>query len=509
MALWQELVTTAILGTERRAPSLQPGGDALSELVSRLDQSDPEAALLGAAAATALHRAAGQLPISGVAPTAEPCGPEDAPRCSAMSGHHLGLMLRGEYREVLPEWLGAVAAAGKRAREERLPGLLELGRTQAELREAILAVLGRRGLWLAGQSPDWTWVTGVTDEGIWETGDRAARRWFVATLRRDDAHRARELVAATWADETPEDRAAFLGSFEVGLSMGDEAFLESALDDSRKEVRQVAADMLARLPASRLCGRMVERLGPLLSYSMPERRGLLASVFGRQGSIEVSLPDECDKALQRDGIERRPPSGWGEKAWWLAQMIGAVPPEHWLETWQTSPEDLIALANQSEWKASLFEGWRQATLRHGDARWAEALLIARIAKTTDLDPSGLAMLLPADKRETIVLTSLETGSGHSGEQGLGLQLLVECRHPWSEALTRGVLAQLERRSPQAEWVWREAMRRSTLFMAPTLAEAVETTLAAVVAKDEGWGRVADDCTMLLRFRHDMLEEIAR
>jgi len=53
------------------------------------------------------------------------------------------------------------------------------------------------------------------------------------------------------------------------------------------------------------------------------------------------------------------------------------------------------------------------------------------------------------------------------------------------------------------------MRRSTLFMAPTLAEAVETTLAAVVAKDEGWGRVADDCTMLLRFRHDMLEEIAR
>ena len=44
--------------------------------------------------------------------------------------------------------------------------------------------------------------------------------------------------------------------------MDDEPFLESALDDRSREVRQQAADLLTRLPDSRLALRMAERAGP-------------------------------------------------------------------------------------------------------------------------------------------------------------------------------------------------------------------------------------------------------
>ena len=54
--LWQELVATALLGTERRAVPLPPPGDALGDLLAPLDGTDPERALLGAAAALSLYQ---------------------------------------------------------------------------------------------------------------------------------------------------------------------------------------------------------------------------------------------------------------------------------------------------------------------------------------------------------------------------------------------------------------------------------------------------------------------
>src|SRR5262249_7482507 len=154
----------------------------------------------------------------------------------------------------------------KRAPEELLPSLFELGRMRGELRETILPVLGARGRWLAAQNPGWEYAAGKSDETVWETGSREQRLAFLAGLRKRGAAQARELLASTWAQESPKDRADFLAALENGLSLDDEAFLESALDDRRKEVRRAAADLLARLPESGLCQRMFERARPLLTF---------------------------------------------------------------------------------------------------------------------------------------------------------------------------------------------------------------------------------------------------
>ena len=68
-------------------------------------------------------------------------------------------MLGGTHRALLPEWLAALASAGRRAPAALLPDLLELGRTHADLRAAILPALDRRGRWLAAQNPDWSYAS--------------------------------------------------------------------------------------------------------------------------------------------------------------------------------------------------------------------------------------------------------------------------------------------------------------------------------------------------------------
>ena len=59
---WQDLVTCALLGTERQALEWSAGDDALGQLLSRLDADDREGALLRAAGVMTLWRRAGQLP---------------------------------------------------------------------------------------------------------------------------------------------------------------------------------------------------------------------------------------------------------------------------------------------------------------------------------------------------------------------------------------------------------------------------------------------------------------
>src|SRR5258706_42495 len=75
-------------------------------------------------------------------------------RCSAS-----GMARRCCPLALVPEWLGALSSAGRRAPAALLPDLLELGRTQADLRAAILPALDRRGGWLAAQNPDWSYAS--------------------------------------------------------------------------------------------------------------------------------------------------------------------------------------------------------------------------------------------------------------------------------------------------------------------------------------------------------------
>lgn len=277
-ALWQALVARALVGAEQQAGGLPDPGGRLGALMAALDRADAEGALLGAAAAVALQRRAGHLPAPGPARPVAPCPPDEAALCPPRAAEHLGAMLSGLHRAALPEWLGALAASGRLAPPAHLPALLALGRGQAELRPLILPLLGRRGRWLAALNPEWDYAAteamgeaagpgGLAPEALlarWETGSRLARHTLLQQLRAGDPAAALALVESSWHAERADERAAMLEALGAGLSMADEPFLEAALDDRSAGVRAAAADLLARLPASRLAARMAARAAPLL-----------------------------------------------------------------------------------------------------------------------------------------------------------------------------------------------------------------------------------------------------
>lgn len=499
---WSGLVRAALLGTDRTeavADTAMAGEPRLGALVAGLAGRAPEARLLNAAAALAQYRRVGELP--GVATEAAPAPAVADPkrRCPAGAAAHLRLMLEGAHREALTEWLRRLVANGFVVAPEDLPRLLDAWRYQPVPRDLIVAAAGERGRWMASQNPSWRYaVSSPDDEDTWETGTTEARLALLHRLRARNPAAALERLRSTWATEPPTQRALFLAALEIGLSMEDEAFLEEALDDRRKEVRGIAASLLVRLPASRLVARMTERALPLVKIPRAGG-GRVARLLGRT-RIEVELPAACDAAMVRDGIEPKPPRGTGERAWWLGQLLAAVPPSVWSGGADLTPEQCIAAAGRTEWRELLLRAWSTAAARTKDAEWAEALLAVWAGGERAVEPGPLAAALPPERLEVVVTGLVDAADGDVSAAEPGLALAAEASHAWSAALTRTVMRRLAHLPATTDYAVRALLAHLALRMHP--ATAVDEAAALGQSARGAW-------VDLLHHRHAMLEALER
>ena len=424
MSAWKDHVTAALIGMEsggsQATPALPAELDgALAVATSTLS---PEAAFLTRAGAMAWWRRAGYRPPVSAEPPPLPCSPDTAPLVSDTSSGHLRLMLGGFHAEVLPEWLGEVARYGRLITPELLPPLLEWVRTAKAERPLVLAAGGARVRWLAACHPAWDFAA-AADPTHWETGSREQRVSILRGWRAADPLKGLEKLVEVWASEPADMRTAFLAVLETGLGPADEPFLERALDDRSKEVRQAAANLLARLPGSAFVARMVARANPILIY---KRGGLL-----RKASLEIALPEPPDAAGTRDGLDPKKASGtgraFGEKANLLAQIFGAVPPSHWTTICREEPATLVAAVRKHNFARAVLTGWSRAAWRHRDAAWAAALLetSADLQAPPDLVPPGVLLgVLSEEARVRRLAAGIRGGTLGKSEDWQELHQLV-------------------------------------------------------------------------------------
>ncbi len=504
MSLWLEIITTAVIGVERQPPSFSASSaspDALKHLLDQFNHLSPENALLSAAAAVALYESCGRLAVLDSAPLPKASEPEELPVCSSQAAQRLLLTLFGEHRALLPEWLAALAAANQCVPPVYLPMLLEQGKRSLTLRDAIVAVIGRRGRWLAGQNNDWKYASVIPEqlEEDWHTGSFDGRLTFLRRLRASDPAQARELARSTWKEDSPDHRGGFLAAFEINLSLEDESFLELALADRSKGVRREAARMLATLPESRFCQKLIARTQPLLS--LKKKRG--------KNLIEVILPESTEEEMAGFGIHPKPASysQMGEKAWWLKQLVSLAPPSTWTQSLGETADELIqAVLATEEWRTLLLEAFGLAAKLHQDRDWIEALFANQKRKGFNLNLSALLQSLPAEMREAFALKMLRGGQDADA-------VLKSCSYPWGGILSLTALGSLLQSIRQNQvgdqWHWASLLSHMAIhFNAEQIPEAV-AQVSAAIQKQARPPKCLDDFVATLQFRQEMLKEINR
>jgi hypothetical protein len=432
--------------------------------------------------------------------------------CTPAATELLRRIVQGEHAPLLGEWLALAAHHGTRAPADALPELLDLGRRESGLRSLILAVGGTRATWLAAQNQDWSFaIAGASPDALvatWETGAGPARLAALQQLRLLDAERARAVLETSWSQESAAERGAFVATLAHGLSAADEPFLERALDDRRKEVRQQAATLLARLPTSALVARMVDRAMALLSLGK-------AGLLGRT-RIDVTLPAAADPALIRDGVDPKPPPATGERAWWLSQILAAVPPSTWTSAWSLEPTAVLRATEGHDWREPVVAGWLAATERHRDPAWAEALWANERAARLDPkwrapSPERVFTTIAAPGRVDVELRR-SIGAGRDVLRGHHpvLAALLEWPHEWSDALARSVARRLKEyagadRVPLAGEPGVRALLERCAHAVPASAIGAFTDGWPETDSDlwRTWAPTIDALAAVLRFRNDV------
>ncbi|MEJ1197092.1 MULTISPECIES: DUF5691 domain-containing protein [unclassified Streptomyces] len=523
--VWEELVTSALLGTDRRTPpGCEPGPRA-------------PAALLDAAAAETVRRRAGLCPAR-AARRPEPAPEDPRPPLPAAAAHRLTMLLtdrpgtagggrRGtapDLMELLPQWLATANARGFAAPPQAVPALLDAARGRTDLRPAALTFAGPRALWLARLNPDWRFALRATPGGctalpgpeatervrrLWEEGLFAERVALLASLRARDPATARELLASTWATERAEDRLMFLDSLRTGLEQADEPFLEQALADRSRNVRATAAELLSALPDSALAARMAARAVTCVSLD----RALSPP------AIVVEAPHECDAGMERDGVVAKPPSGRGERSWWFGQLVEAAP----LGTWSArlggrTPEEIAALPVTDDWRSDLHAAWCRAAVRQRNGAWARALLGAPTAP----EAGGPGAVSLAERAK--LLGTLDAGeraewvAGFIATHGLSeaFQLLGMCGVPWAPPLGRAVVDALNiaRDAGSYPWSFSGVMGLAERCLDPSEAGRLDGLLAIPDEPEDAspgaggyWAEAFQRLVRTLRLRAAMAEEL--
>ena len=486
---WDDVVATALVGTDRR-----PGEDAT--------------ALLDVAAVFAVARRAGAPPVPDLpsppgvpADPVPPAGPAAAERLSLLLDNGLTFD-PGTRAELVGEWLASAVERGIRVPGEQLPVLFEAARRERELRDLVLAAGGARAGWLAAQRADWRFLTGrpadAASPDAWELGGIGQRVRYLVAARQADPAAARDLLVIGWADEIPEDRAALLRALRPGLSTADEEFLEACLDDRRKEVRDVALDLLAVLPGSAYLARMTERAERCLWRP------------GQHRVLAVAPPEECDRAMRRDGIAPKAPAGVGEKAWWLEEILARTP----LSTWGDDPAGFLALPVADGWGDVVLRGLARAAATQDDPAWAGPLIDALwAAHGPQGRPDDMLLIeslyaaLPVDEVVDRAVQALRPGGQLPGVD----HLLELTPRPWPPRLADAVFAALDQlvSRPVPSWRTAELCQLAAVRLPVDAAPRADAFAAAHagLAPNHPVRRAADTLAGTLRFRHDMLEEL--
>jgi hypothetical protein len=148
---WDELVTAALLGTDRRDPPELPPGP-LADTVADAVRPTPQGRLLAAVAATTVARRSGVTPLPRL-PALQPPEPDARPLLPPAAVERWQAIVSA-WPLLEAEWLAVAAASGWRPAADVLVGLLRRHRRSRVLAEAVLGWGGALAAWLVDHVPD-------------------------------------------------------------------------------------------------------------------------------------------------------------------------------------------------------------------------------------------------------------------------------------------------------------------------------------------------------------------
>jgi hypothetical protein len=417
MQTWDQIINTALLGTDKRtlaASDLPPELAAAAALVQN-NTTDKEEQFLQIAALAFNYRQCGVLPLQKEGITVSKAAVEEKQYGSPLAIQTLKDILESESNSLLQFWLQQCDAKGRIVTPELVPALLTIGIQQKKLQNLIVSCCGRRGDWLSRFNPEWNFSTAASNEELWQTGSPEQRKAVLEQLRKEDPAMARNWIQQTWAQEDAGTKVEWLMILAINIGEDDIEFLESLAKEKSKKVKDVALWLLKQIPDSPI----VQQYQQVLQKTI---------TLGKNG-LQIRLPAGLDENLfKTTGLDKLSNNkDLTDEEYIIYQLVQAVPPTFWETRLNSEPDIIIRSMQKDASGKKLLPALVQAVVAFKDQRWATAFMQNSHVFYIDIIP-----LLPVKEQEFYSIKFMDQFSENIIEHA------IKREDTWSIDLTRAI-----------------------------------------------------------------------
>jgi len=427
MEFWNNIIDTALLGTDKKDLVAAELSSALTEVYKQIytnEVLDKEEKFLQMAAVAFNFRQCGVAPLIKEEVVIKAAVQEEKPYCNPLAVQVLKDILEEQSHSLLKCWLQHCSAKEQTVIPELIPALLQVGVSQQYLRALVIACCGKRGEWLSQFNTDWQFYNPESDEVIWQNGTSEQRKKVLQQLRTTEPLKASAWLQQTWLSENANTKAGLLKQLATNLSAEDVAWLEDVLEEKSQKVKEVALALLKRLSTSAVVINYWNILQK--SITLKKEKALLGLRSETTLQIRLSSPDE---SIFKTGIEKLSNiNAFTDEECIIYQLIAAVPPQNWEAHFNSTPKEIIVLFQKEKWTQKFLPAFTKATVQFNNKEWAATFL----QHGDELFSSSLISILSEQEQDEYTIKYFEK------EPSTLIQLATRRAAEWSIELTKTI-----------------------------------------------------------------------
>ena len=449
--MWNELIKTALLGTEKLPlqESIMP--QAIKNILDKTANDDAEGKFLKATALVWTYTQAGQSPMQVILPEIAPAPTETQQFLSQEANIILKTLLNTDnFNPYLFEFFLDKCLENQWViPENKLVEVLSM--TDKNLQTKTKQVIGKRGLWLSQFNQAWQWLDAenISENEIWEEGKSSERRTFFANLRAKNPQKAIEILEASWQQASAKDRKDFINLLESNLSNADEPFLNAVADElaQSKTPKPVTLETLQAINLLRLKipnSIFGQQIFDKIATYIQQKKGIL----GIGASLKLALPKDEDsfwngtQMNQNFGFDKLSSAkGVSDAEYWFGELLRHLNPSFWINYFggdiPKALSFLLSADGMTKQNKSLYIYQFSEALQWADTPIIQLFFREAKDQIKDTRWKNLVKRLPITQQENIIQKYISVDF-----QTLNANLLENTQEEWSQEFSRFIIKAL-------------------------------------------------------------------
>jgi Family of unknown function (DUF5691) len=344
MNTWQNLKSTALLGTDKMPFEAKILPESLQKVLEKAPKNDPEGYFLKAAALSYTYQKAGQSPARATLPEINKISEETQTVCPPQAVEVWRNILDEEYfNPYLFEYLTDVCIQKNWIIPQNLIVNI-LNKTSKKNLPNVYQILGERGKWLAQFNNKWQYYQPTSLDTAWLEGKNAERFEVLKQIRTDNPERSLEMLKSVWESESGRDRRLFLEVFEFNRNKNDEDFIYAVYKDIlqqkdndkgiKAEIKSKCVELLLSIENSELSISIWEQK---VKHYFQIKEKKLFGIFKSERAVIFSPPANFNFLLDVNLMEkqlglpkRENDYVHNDTTYWVNYLMGFINPNKWI-----------------------------------------------------------------------------------------------------------------------------------------------------------------------------------